>query len=258
VPAKSLMAACLLSIALFAAAPVANADVTPTVPTATSSGETLYLGLGPTARGQSGPGTGPSDCVWTLLSLPGQTGTYDSYRDSAGILWQAWLRACSSVGNTTYWVPILPPSLVVPAWRDDLIKNIPKTEPVWSPLMPTQYVSWPTYVWLDKDKTSNVILNVSVPSASATMTAKASKVVFNPGIAADAVTCKGIPHDREDCSYTYRQTSKDEENLRYKASVSVTWDISWTATTGESGTLPSYIATFALPIAVAKIQTIGG
>ena len=89
------------------------------------------------------------------------------------------------------------------------------------------------------------------------MTAKATKVVFNPGIASDAVTCKRIPLQREDCFYTYRQTSKDEPKLRYSASVSVTWDISWTATTSESGTLPPYVATFALPIAVAKIQTVG-
>ena len=117
--------------------------------------------------------------------------------------------------------------------------------------------SYPTYVWLDKGRTADVVLPVSVPSASAIMTAKATKVVFNPGIATDAVTCEGIPFKRTDRSYTYRQTSKDQPKLRYPASVSVTWDISWTATTGESGTLPSYVATFALPNAVAKIQTIG-
>jgi hypothetical protein len=128
---------------------------------------------------------------------------------------------------------------------------------VWSPLMPTQYVSYPTYVWLDKANTADVTLEVRIPSTSATMTARATKVVFNPGIAADAVTCAGIPSKREDCSYTYRRTSKDEENMRYQASVSVTWAISWTATSGESGTLASYTATTDLPIAVAKIQIVG-
>ena len=256
--AKRLIATSLLLVAFLASTPAANAaggDIVVITPVA--SGETLYFGIEQAARGQSGPGTGPSDCTWTLLSLPGQSGTFDSYRDAAGILWQAWLRSCPSIGNTTYWVPILPPLLVVSAWRDDLVKKIPKTEPVWSPLMPTQYVSWPTYVWLDKGKTADVVLPVSVPAASATMTAKATKVVFNPGIASAAVTCAGIPLKREDCFYTYRQTSKDERNMRYAASVSVTWEISWTATTGESGTLPPYIATFALPIAVAKIQTVG-
>jgi hypothetical protein len=258
VPAKRLIAAAALFVAVVAWAPVANAAGGDTiVVTPAAAGETLYMGIEQAARGKSGPGTGPKDCTWTLLSLPGQSGAFDSYRDSGGILWQAWLRSCPSVGNTTYWVPLLPPSLVVPAWRDDLVKKIPKTEPVWSPLMPTQYVSYPTYVWLDKAKTADVFLEVSIPSARATMTAKASKVVFNPGIAADAVTCERIPLKREDCSYTYRRTSKDEDKMRYAASVSVTWDISWTATTGESGTLPSYTATFALPIAVAKIQIVG-
>ena len=252
--AKRFIAGGALFFALLVSAPVANAEVKVDP---TSSGETLYFGIDQAARGQAGPGTGASDCTWTLLSLPGQSGTFDSYRDAAGILWQAWLRSCPSIGNTTYWVPILPPRLVVSAWRDDLVKKIPKTEPVWSPLMPTQYVSWPTYVWLDKGKTADVVLPVSVPAASATMTAKATKVVFNPGIASAAVTCAGIPLKREDCFYTYRQTSKDERNMRYLASVSVTWEISWTAATGESGTLPPYIATFALPIAVAKIQTVG-
>jgi hypothetical protein len=152
---------------------------------------------------------------------------------------------------------VLPPGVAVPEWRDDLVKMIPATEPVWSPLMPTQYVSYPTYVWLDKANTADVTLDVRIPSTSATMTARATKVVFNPGIAADAVTCAGIPSKREDCSYTYRRTSKDEQNMRYQASVSVTWAISWTATTGESGTLSSYTATTDLPIAVAKIQIVG-
>ncbi len=173
--AKRLIAGCLLVVALLASATVASAEI---VVTPTSSGETLYFGIDQAARGQSGPGTGALDCTWTLLSLPGQSGTFDSYRDSAGILWQAWLKSCLSTGNTTYWVPLLPPRLVVSAWRDDLVKKIPKTEPVWSPLMPTQYVSWPTYVWLDKGRTADVVLPVSVPSASATMTAKATKVVF--------------------------------------------------------------------------------
>jgi hypothetical protein len=255
VPVKRLIAGGVLLLALFASANTANAEIV--VVTPTSSGETFSMGIEQAARGLGGPGTGSSDCTWTLLSLPNNPGVLDSYRDAAGILWQAWLKSCTSTGNTTYWVPLLPPSLVVPAWRDDLVKKIPKTEPVWSPLMPTQYVSYPTYVWLDKAKTSDVVLDVRVPSASATMTAQATKVVFNPGIPGDAVTCERIPLKREDCSYTYRRTSKDEDKMRYAASVSVTWDISWNATTGESGTLPSYTATFALPIAVAKIQIVG-
>ena len=236
-----------------ARAAVVDIQVTPPSP----QGE-LYFGIEQAARGQGGPGAGGPSCTWTLLSLPGQTGLWDPYRDSAGILWQAWSKACAGQALLTYWVPVLPPRVVVAAWRDDLIKKIPATEPVWSPLMPTQYKSYPTYVWVDQASVADVVLAVNVPSARATMTAKATRVVFDPGVVADAVTCKGVPVKRTDCSYTYRETSKDQPNLRYSASVSVTWEISWSATTGESGTLPSYVSTKALPIAVAKIQTVGG
>ena len=192
-----------------------------------------------------------------MLSGPGpSTTSYDPYWDSSGITWQYWSKSCAA-GTTFHLIPVLPASVALREWRDDLLKIIPETDPVWSPLMPTQYVSYPTYVWLDRAKTTDVKLDVRVPSANATMTARATKVVFNPGNAADAVTCASIPLQREDCSYTYRRTSKDEEKLRYQASVSVTWEISWAATTGESGTLPSYTATKDVPIAVAKIQTVG-
>jgi hypothetical protein len=228
-----------------------NTTVTPS-----GGAQVVRLGIGDAAHGRGGVGSGDPTCVWTMLSGPGpSTTSYDPYRDASGITWQYWSKACAS-GTTFHLIPVLPPSIVVREWWDDMVKEIPATEPVWSPLMPTQYVSWPTYVWLESAKTADVKLEVHVPSASATMTARATKVVFNPGIAADAVTCAGIPSKREDCSYTYRRTSKDEPNMRYQASLSVTWEITWTATTGESGRLPSYIATTDLPIAVARIQTV--
>jgi hypothetical protein len=225
--------------------------------TPSGGGPIVKLGIHQAAHGRGGVGSGDPTCVWTMLSGPGpSTTSYDPYRDASGIMWQYWSKACAS-GTTFHLIPVLPPGVAMPEWRDDLVKMIPATEPVWSPLMPTQYVSYPTYVWLDKANTADVTLEVRIPSTSATMTARATKVVFNPGIAADAVTCAGIPSKREDCSYTYRRTSKDEENMRYQASVSVTWAISWTATSGESGTLASYTATTDLPIAVAKIQIVG-
>ncbi len=256
---RSLGALCLILASLVPSsfARAAADGSTNSVAVTPSGGAQIYrLGIGEAAHGRGGVGSGDPTCVWTMLSGPGpSTTSYDPYKDSSGITWQYWSKACAS-GTTFHLIPVLPPRIVVQEWWDDLVKTIPNTEPVWSPLMPTQYVSWPTYVWLDKAKTADVKLDVRVPSASATMTARATKVVFNPGIPADAVTCAGIPSKREDCSYTYRQTSKDEKNLRYRASVSVTWEVTWTATTGESGTLPSAVVTKDLPIAVAKIQTV--
>jgi hypothetical protein len=226
-----------------------------TTATATPSGPTVILRLGvhEAARGQGGVGSGDPSCVWTMLSGPGpSTTSYDPYT-VGGITWQYWSKACAS-GTTFHLIPILPPSLIVPEWRDELEKLIPETEPLWSPLMPTQYVSHPTSVWLDKSKTDDVKL--VLPVGNATMFAKAVKVVFNPGIAADAVTCAGIPLNWDECTYTYRQTSKNQPELRYPASVSVTWAISWTSP-GDGGTLPAAVVTKDLPIAVAKIQTVG-
>ena len=254
------MTVCLLLVAVASPSLAFAAGTHDTnVPSVTPSGgsEVLRLGIHDAAHGRGGVGSGDPTCVWTMLSGPGpSTTSYEPYRDASGITWQYWSKACAS-GTTFHLIPVLPPGVVIPEWRDDMVRIIPKTEPVWSPLMPTQYVSWPTYVWLDTAKTADVKLEVRVPSASATMSARATKVVFNPGIPTDAVTCAGIPSKREDCSYTYRRTSKDELNLRYRASVSVTWEITWTASTGEIGRLPSYIATADVPIAVAKIQTVG-
>jgi hypothetical protein len=223
--------------------------------TATPSGSTVILKLGvhEAARGQGGVGSGGPSCDWNMLSGPGpSTTSYDPYT-VGGITWQYWSKTCGSV-TTFHLIPILPPSLIVPEWRDDLEKLIPKTDPVWSPLMPTQYVSHPTSVWLDKAKTADI--KMVLPVGNATMFAKVAKVEFNPGIASDTVACAGIPSKWDDCTYTYRQTSKNEPDKRYQASVSVTWAISWTSP-GDGGTLPSAVVTTDVPIAVAKIQTVG-
>jgi hypothetical protein len=72
------------------------------------------------------------------------------------------------------------------------------------------------------------------------------------------LTCgPGVPWDpagpadqRTDCSHVYQFVSDEEPGGTYAASVTVVWAVRWSATTGESGTLPaaSRTTTFALDV----------
>ena len=59
------------------------------------------------------------------------------------------------------------------------------------------------------------------------------------------------------CAHVYKlRTSAEGRPTEWPGSVSVTWSITWTATAGDSGTLPSITRTMALPRGVQEVQTV--
>lgn len=59
------------------------------------------------------------------------------------------------------------------------------------------------------------------------------------------------------CTYTYRlRTGVEGRPSAWPGSVSVTWTISWTASSGASGSLPAVIRSTALPRAVEEVQAV--
>lgn len=59
------------------------------------------------------------------------------------------------------------------------------------------------------------------------------------------------------CAWAYTmRTGVDGRPTAWDGSVSVTWSISWTASSGASGTLPAVTRTAAVPRSVAEVQTV--
>lgn len=59
-----------------------------------------------------------------------------------------------------------------------------------------------------------------------------------------------------DCSHTYRRSSALQPGLAYQARATMTWDVTWTATNGESGSLGAASRSVDFTMRVAEGQAV--
>lgn len=59
-----------------------------------------------------------------------------------------------------------------------------------------------------------------------------------------------------DCSHTYTRSSANQPGLVYQAQATMTWDVDWTATNGESGGLGPATRSVDFTMRVAEGQAI--
>ncbi|MEW6154219.1 MAG: hypothetical protein AB1673_09565 [Actinomycetota bacterium] len=59
-----------------------------------------------------------------------------------------------------------------------------------------------------------------------------------------------------DCAHTYRRSSAGQPGLAYFASATVTWEATWTASNGESGSLGTASRTTEFRMRVAEGQAV--
>lgn len=122
-----------------------------------------------------------------------------------------------------------------------------------------QLVGVPTWFWVD-DATP-VGASASLPGVSATVTATPGTLHLDLGDGT-TIACpgRGNPYDpgrsskgqETDCSHTYDRHG----DLTVQATLD--WAVTWTATTGESGTLPTISRSTTLPLHVEEAQAVVG
>jgi hypothetical protein len=122
-----------------------------------------------------------------------------------------------------------------------------------------QYRSWPTDVYFKPEQLTVPAVTATLPSGFAvSVQPVASVVTFDPGTSdGENFVCPMLPVAFEQCRYTYRETSKDAKDLKFFASVSITWNFVFSSTGPGSVTFPPATLVEALRIPVAKIQTVG-
>lgn len=118
---------------------------------------------------------------------------------------------------------------------------VPHTSP---PADVPQLVGLPVWLWLDDASWSTFDASASVAGVTVTVVATPQSASWDMGDGA-TVTCSGPgtpwtgdTSARTSCSHTYQHVSDRQPGGRYQASVTLTWSVSWSATTGETGTLP--------------------
>ncbi len=107
-----------------------------------------------------------------------------------------------------------------------------------------QLVGERTWLWIDPAAWKSMSATASAGPVSATATASPAQLVWNMGDG-DRVTCNGpgrpydpnTPDGQQDtsCSYVWPRSSASEPDGAFTASVTILWDVSWTAAGAEGG-----------------------
>ncbi|GAA0271007.1 hypothetical protein GCM10009539_67850 [Cryptosporangium japonicum] len=114
----------------------------------------------------------------------------------------------------------------------------------------------PTWLWTDPTHWSPngtpLVRSARAGEVSALVSAAPVRIVWHPGDGT-TVVCRspGTPltdprqgsAGSPDCGHTYRRTSADQPNARYRATVGITWAVTWSGSDGSGGTLAPLIVT---------------
>jgi hypothetical protein len=157
----------------------------------------------------------------------------------------------------------LPPSVEVIAREVYAEVPLASPEPHTSPPAGSpQLVGLPTWLWLDGSSWATFDASASVAGVTVTVVATPVSARWDMGDGT-TVTCTGPgtawtgdTSARTDCSHTYRYVSDDQPGGRYQASVTLTWSVTWSASTGESGTLPAASRTSGFDLDVRQRQAV--
>lgn len=86
---------------------------------------------------------------------------------------------------------------------------------------------------------------------------------MDPGDGSEPFACAGPgkltyteADDRNPCRYTYRWSSTEEPDGLWHGQVTISWAVTWTSTTGQTGTLPPLTTSTALDMPVRQAQAV--
>ena len=127
-------------------------------------------------------------------------------------------------------------------------------------------VGVPVWLWTAKSATTwgPSTATATAGGISATAIANATKIVWSMGDGS-SVTCTspGTPYKSSyggtaspDCGYVYTTVSTGKSGGKFTITATTYWDITWTATTGASGTLPLQTRTSQTTARVGELQVV--
>jgi hypothetical protein len=137
----------------------------------------------------------------------------------------------------------------------------PRTAP---PADAQQLVGFPTWLWVEPAAWQTFTASAAIPGLSVTVTATPRRIGWDMGDGT-RLTCTGpgTPWNpaggdgqTTDCEHAYQFVSTDRPGGRYQVSATVTWSVTWQASTGETGVLPDASRTATFGLAVSERQAI--
>jgi len=138
---------------------------------------------------------------------------------------------------------------------------VPHTSP---PVDADQLVGFPIWMWVDGAVWRSFDAQASVSGITVTVVAQPKSLQWTMGDGT-VVSCAGPGtawvegsdgDQRSDCSHIYQYVSAHQPDGRYHASVTVTWSVAWSASTGEAGTLPDASRSTGFDLNVVERQAV--
>jgi hypothetical protein len=122
----------------------------------------------------------------------------------------------------------------------------------------------PTWVWVNAAQFRPVTATRTAGPLSVTVTATPTSLTIDPGDGQrEACTGAGVPwhagahaSDPGACTHTYTDTSASQPGGVYTLRATVSWRISWSATNGQSGTLPAVQLANQKQLTVQQLQPV--
>jgi len=187
------------------------------------------------------------------------------------VVWQSW--ECSD-GSATFafrWIiPATPANLAAIA-GGQLLGTMPQPSVSSSPPVGTaSIVEVPVFV--EVTNWTGVVTDSECAGGLCVTVTATPALTFSPGeTGSSPIACAGSGTRYDSgggsaesqasadgaCAYAYRyRTAVDGRPAAWPGSVSVTWTIAWTASTGASGSLPAVTRSTQLPRQVREVQTV--
>jgi hypothetical protein len=227
----------------------------------------------PSSAGSEGPGSDPSGavgggqsqaaqpvCVWVNYDIRDPraiSATGVKVVDHVTSILQE--RVCDKLPTGTFrWWEIVTDESVIWATYAKAKTTVKPQTPLLGPIG-VQYRSWPTNIYFTPAQLTVSAATATLPSGFfISVQPVATVVTFHPGTSdGEAFVCPTVPVAVEQCQYTYRETSKNADELKFFAGVSIEWDFVFTSSGPGTITFPSATLDQPMRIPVAKIQTIG-
>lgn len=187
------------------------------------------------------------------------------------VVWQSWECADGSATFAFRWIIPATPANLAAIVRGRVLGTMPQPSLSSSPPAGTaSIVEVPVFV--EVTNWTGVVTDSECAGGLCVTVTATPALTYSPGETdSPAIACagSGTRYDPEGgsaesqasadgaCAYAYRfRTGVEGRPATWPGSVSVTWTMTWTASTGASGSLPAVTRSTLLPRAVREVQTV--
>jgi hypothetical protein len=127
-------------------------------------------------------------------------------------------------------------------------------------------VGLPVWLWVEKDPETwgPISRGANDRGLSVEITASVTNLTFDLGDGSPPVNCpgggtpypKGATGPSPDCGHVFTKSSRQQPGQKFTVNASTTWTVSWTASTGESGTLPAQTREATVGVRINELQVV--